>query len=415
MRSFIDLVESFQILSERKMDIVDVLAKYKNDPDVFFQFSNIEKVGINPSYKFDITPLGIYGYPVKSIWEDILVHRFKFAQERKYIHVFRLKPGFNILYVDQYTASNFRNDMTKLKKIFDKIENNSSLPEHFFAKELRAKSMPWKENDNEFIVDDNILNRQYVKQLLDKTKFVGQFERNLIRLKSNSYRSYSLGWNAVLRSLGYDGIVDTGYGQITSDIPAQAVFFSIKPIQVIETSYNAMKHDNVDIDKASDDLKQSIKMKHGKEALEINYLPEKEQFKLIVDNPILLRFLKNPSPKLQLKLVKSSLYFIRNIRNPCLEVQRYVADKNFNLYYRRLSPKVIIEKINENPKILKDMDLPKNLEIALVKYNPDYIQYMKNTSTEAQLCAIRKNPKVYNRIENPSEKTTKLYNELKKM
>lgn len=49
-----------------KVSAYDQLKKYKDDHNVYISFRNIDKLGVNPSYKSkDSTPNGIYFYPLK--------------------------------------------------------------------------------------------------------------------------------------------------------------------------------------------------------------------------------------------------------------------------------------------------------------------------------------------------------------
>ena len=66
-------------------------------PTHFFQFSNVNKLGVNPSSKFN-TPMGIYAYPlIKTLFDQYKMGHIPFASDRKYTIVFKTKPGSNIL------------------------------------------------------------------------------------------------------------------------------------------------------------------------------------------------------------------------------------------------------------------------------------------------------------------------------
>jgi hypothetical protein len=45
--------------------------KYEDDPNIYIQFSDMEKVGMNPMTHEDYnTPDGIYTYPLKALLEN---------------------------------------------------------------------------------------------------------------------------------------------------------------------------------------------------------------------------------------------------------------------------------------------------------------------------------------------------------
>ena len=79
----------------------EALEKYVADdfkaPEYFMQFSDINKLGINPSSKYN-TPLGIYSYPItKQIFRLFTKGKLPFAQDRKYIIVFKPKEDKNVI------------------------------------------------------------------------------------------------------------------------------------------------------------------------------------------------------------------------------------------------------------------------------------------------------------------------------
>ena len=85
-----------------KLDTVpEQLEKYVSEkgeePTHFIQFSNINKLGIYPSSDFR-TPMGIYSYPLtRGILDQLKKGKLPFAQNRKFIIVFKKAPGSNIL------------------------------------------------------------------------------------------------------------------------------------------------------------------------------------------------------------------------------------------------------------------------------------------------------------------------------
>jgi len=67
-----------------------------NEPKFFMQFSYINKLGINPRSDWK-TPLGIYSYPITTnLLSQFKKGRLPFAQDRKFIIVFSIRPGTKI-------------------------------------------------------------------------------------------------------------------------------------------------------------------------------------------------------------------------------------------------------------------------------------------------------------------------------
>jgi hypothetical protein len=81
---------------------LEKLAEGSDDmrPTAFLHFSDINKLGINPQSHYN-TPLGIYAYPNTAYIRNLFRRgKLPFAQDRKYIVTFKVKPDQNIIYND---------------------------------------------------------------------------------------------------------------------------------------------------------------------------------------------------------------------------------------------------------------------------------------------------------------------------
>lgn len=78
----------------------EILEGYISDSDVpryFMQFSDTNKLGINPKSKYN-TPLGIYSYPItKEMIEKFKIGKLPFAQKRKNIIIFKARNPNRII------------------------------------------------------------------------------------------------------------------------------------------------------------------------------------------------------------------------------------------------------------------------------------------------------------------------------
>ena len=73
------------------------VAKDFTDPEYYMQFSNVNKLGINPKSGYR-TPLGIYSYPITDrLYRQFVAGKLPFAQDRKYIIVFKPREDKNIV------------------------------------------------------------------------------------------------------------------------------------------------------------------------------------------------------------------------------------------------------------------------------------------------------------------------------
>ena len=157
----------------------DYVQKYKNDPDVYISFTEIDKIGLNPQSKYN-TPLGIYTYPLKEFvrnyidkedgWEhryDLPVgHLAPFAGNSKYINFIRVKDKstfINDMYKD-YGSNNYDRDIKTLEKIYSSnskfsiMEKSSQFTNDFFDIIQKVR----KEIINYDIILDRLYNYLYL-------------------------------------------------------------------------------------------------------------------------------------------------------------------------------------------------------------------------------------------------------------
>jgi len=130
----------------------DYLLRYKDDPDVYISFTEIDKIGINPLSKYN-TPVGVYAYPLREFYETYVNIKWKdledfadkffkesgaedvykrtigsyapFAGNAKYINFIKLKDKSNFIedmYKD-YGSNDYDKDIAILKKKYNVGDN----------------------------------------------------------------------------------------------------------------------------------------------------------------------------------------------------------------------------------------------------------------------------------------------------
>lgn len=128
-----------------KISAYEALRKYKDDPDIYISFTELEKVGIFPMSGFN-TPNGLYTYPLKEIWKIYHVDQVKsvgkavpFAGNRLHIQVLRLKnkKGFVEDMYKDYTSRDYDNDIIKIKKMFADVSDDVKKTFQFFKQDLK--------------------------------------------------------------------------------------------------------------------------------------------------------------------------------------------------------------------------------------------------------------------------------------
>jgi hypothetical protein len=216
-----------------KIGIVEALKPYKDNPDIYISFTTVDKIGINPQSPHD-TPLGIYSYPLKEMWNDIVNDTIPFAGDAPYVWIIKSKNtnGFiKDLYKD-YTSKSYDDDVIKIKKLF---KNNQKI-----LKEIKYLN---DKNDLSEITYDKFIDEQILKY----TKFANMRNAvsafwNITRNLSAKYengKTNSIKWNFLLRKLGYTGFADkSNKGIIHPSEPTQAVFLTKDAFTIIEKILN---------------------------------------------------------------------------------------------------------------------------------------------------------------------------------
>ena len=203
-----------------KENVYDFLLKYSNDESMFLHTTSVEKVGVNPrraKHSSDDTPSGVYTYQLKSI-----VSNLKLGKENNQTVSLALPyyggPEFYVLKATvpvedtykNYTKDDLERDISKLKEKYpdEKIDKFLSI----------APS-------NENFVDAPI------GYLWGVTKAIAIGDTSEL-----SHQQYPdpVKWNAVLRYLGHDVLVDTGYGWIHAAENTQALFLDSSSYEIVD-------------------------------------------------------------------------------------------------------------------------------------------------------------------------------------
>lgn len=236
--------------------VEDVLAKYV-DKNYFVQFSDIEKLGINPKSKFN-TPLGIYAYPLtKDIYQDWLDNTLPFAGNRKHIILFKPTSEHGIVEVDDSGRSNFdeqalsafieRNkeliDKTALREWVGALRSNFLYDaEDEYSTEVRRSIMAVLDSADTILKIQKNIAASPIKDIPLVQQHYGapfDFYVRMFILKNSKlptpfgkfwYLTYKMSrnlveWRKLLVQNGINGVVDYDSGIIHPNEPTQAVFF----------------------------------------------------------------------------------------------------------------------------------------------------------------------------------------------
>lgn len=209
-----------------KISAYKALKPYSYDSSYYISFTEIDKIGINPGSRFD-TPIGIYAYPLKEIWEEYELDKKKdftnavpYAGDRPWVWLLQIKPSSKIVKsVTSYEPNNYVEDLEKLK------QHVLSNKDKFY---LLFKDKPQEQTDEQ-ILEEHFKN--WARQARANANLVRMWNitRNLaLKSKESTGDTRAIvQWNFLLRKvLGYDVFKDIGAGYIHPYEPIQAVFLS---------------------------------------------------------------------------------------------------------------------------------------------------------------------------------------------
>jgi len=207
LEAFLRLAEDqrFKRATGKKFpDLLSQIKRYVGKKDIGIHFSKLpQKLGVYPMSDFK-TPIGVYGYVLTpTSMKDLEAMSVsdvgggkelsEFANERKFIHLFRIKPkGGRIIHINKngsspdYTEKDWERDWVKIRKI-----GNLNRGVHNYRERHREKSA--------------------IQLLWDTTRYMKGVMMNPAK------------WGAMLRKLGITAIVDNGSSTIHGNEPYQMV------------------------------------------------------------------------------------------------------------------------------------------------------------------------------------------------
>lgn len=217
-----------------KISAYEALKPYSKDDRYFISFTQLDKLGINPKSRYE-TPLGIYTYPLSTIWKEYRVEQTRsvgeavpFAGDNPYIWLVKVNPGARFIkdmYSD-YGSDYYDRDMRVLKNHF--LDN---------LKDYELKADESEKKKFEILIDRLIL--KWTQSSSHRNPIMGMWNvtRNLAMMRKGKP---AVQWNFLLRKvLGYDGFADrSGRGFIHPSEPIQAVFMSTRAFKVVAEFLN---------------------------------------------------------------------------------------------------------------------------------------------------------------------------------
>jgi hypothetical protein len=250
-------------LTERFTDRLALLQRWRDDSDIYVSFTALPKIGINPRSPWD-TPIGVYAYPLREMYENIAANRIPYAGEAPYIQVLRSNK---ITELSQYNDADLARDINKLRdKYIEELcdclwdmRRHLRNPDFDDVKTAAENAISASDSsqgdayDRAFDIamhtwSEEALHKDYpASKLWNITRWMANMlvnDRKKKQIDSPIAPAKSVMWNALLRSLGYEGFSDkNGIGIIHENEPVSAVFLTGVAFTHVETIRNVIKSD----------------------------------------------------------------------------------------------------------------------------------------------------------------------------
>jgi hypothetical protein len=134
---------------------------------------------------------------------------------------------------------------------------------------------------------------------------------------------------------------------------------------------------------------------HSLFLLKVLKVQELEQFALVKKSPDNIRYIENPTVRIQMSVVYADPYCVRFIANPSTRVQVFAATRYEDVlcYLHEPSEYVILSVISEFPRAIRYVSNPSKLsQIRAAYLDPTVLSLIDNPDRQAQWVAVRGQP-----------------------
>lgn len=206
----------FEVKRKETEEYLKRLYEQGKGDEYILSFSSLNKYGINVSPYDKTTPLGVYGYLLKSLFQNYggEIRKLPFAADRPYILVLKIKPDARILVVSKITSSN-------VEELFQYLHDHANeslrqrLKDFYSSLSYKSSFLPYKRFFH--------LLYNYAPIVFAKSPFHD--------------KRYILTRN-ILTDLGYDIVIDDGTGIIHENEPHQVIILNLSKAEHVGTLYN---------------------------------------------------------------------------------------------------------------------------------------------------------------------------------
>lgn len=249
-----NFIELFNYLFEarrglKKVPLIKKLESLKDDSNIYFHFSSVNKIGINPGFDYT-TPLGLYTYNLKNSWDHYSLKYWKsdlsdmrnlndfmpyMPSESKYLFILKRKSSrYKFVNIFEYSKNHLKRDIEKLKNII--LNNNSdSLNDPTNQQELKDiletfDNLIKADKSNHPFKQFYVITKHLASHpKMEKLKFTSVFKIAPFSQKD------SREWTWILKEImGYGGFDDPGLGIIHPFEDSQAIFLDKSNYDIVD-------------------------------------------------------------------------------------------------------------------------------------------------------------------------------------
>ncbi len=205
-------------IHDKTSKVWDILNEYTMDNRYYISMTDLPKIGINPLSQFTTTPIGIYAYPINFLSRFSSLEELPYAGDARYVNLIKSNNQNRLRY--DTNPEEYRSKFSKIMLNYGSFESDIFL------------SPKVKTGDD--LYDATRRLSVWISYLEENNSIDESFNLE----KQSSDRDLTLRvsriWSGILRKLGFDMIVDDGFGFIHRNEPTQTIFLNTNPIESTE-------------------------------------------------------------------------------------------------------------------------------------------------------------------------------------
>lgn len=216
-----------------KTDPFEVLECHYGEEDMFVNFMNLPKLGINPRSPHN-TPLGVYAYPLSSnnIEMQIRDDRLPYMGDARYINIIRARGNIINLNDDDRDWKALARHV--VMPYYDQLNfiDDDATEEKFFL-DLWGYGVHFSKHNSD-VSGFWLATMMMVLLVMNKSKPIDDLDDALASAHNGFTNINSAMWAQMFLNAGIDGFVDIGRGIIHINEKTQAVFFNPSVLTLVD-------------------------------------------------------------------------------------------------------------------------------------------------------------------------------------